>query len=286
MNTSNGALIVALVKCPGGDFERMRSYTLDGKCKDVSKKSSLFVITPEQDPTEFELAVLRCIEEYDPEVMSSKGMLEKAKEEAKILLDLARKELYTSSQEWSIEDEKIRNWLIEYFHQYKEDGFKTDKLLSWLEKQGEHKHQYKSRPRYVGEGDLLGANKQGEQILANSAKTCKDEQKDYAPKVEPKFKVGDVIRQTDKPEYTYTIREIKDGCYICDTCDFSTDNPLLELVKKKEWSEEDEKRIKNILSVLGVQVCWDGATGEKHNPYQKEINWLKSLRPQSHLEAE
>ena len=100
--------------------------------------------------------------------------------------------------------------------------------------------------------------------------------------VEPKFNVGDVIRQTDKPEYTYTIREIKDGCYICDTCDFSTDNPLLELVKKKEWSEEDEKRIKNILSVLGVQVCWDGATGEKHNPYQKEINWLKSLRPQSH----
>ena len=49
----------------------------------------------------------------------------------------------------------------------------------------------------------------------------------------------------------------------------------------KEWSEEDEERIKNILSVLGVQVCWDGATGEKHNPYQKEINWLKSLRPQS-----
>jgi hypothetical protein len=107
MNTSNGALIVALVKCPGGGFERMRSYTLDGKCKDASKKSSLFVITPEQDPTEFELAVLRCIEEYDPEVMSSKGMLEKAKEEAKILLDLARKELYTSSQEWSIEDENL-----------------------------------------------------------------------------------------------------------------------------------------------------------------------------------
>ena len=88
MNTSNGALIVALVKCPGGDFERMRSYTLDGKCKDVSKKSSLFVITPEQDPTEFELAVLRCIEEYDPEVMSSKGMLEKANEAEAVLRDL------------------------------------------------------------------------------------------------------------------------------------------------------------------------------------------------------
>lgn len=44
------------------------------------------------------------------------------------------------------------------------------------------------------------------------------------------------------------------------------------------WSEEDEKRIANILSVLSVQVCWDGATGEKMNPYQKEIDWLKSLK--------
>lgn len=47
------------------------------------------------------------------------------------------------------------------------------------------------------------------------------------------------------------------------------DNPL---------SEEDEERITNTLSVLSVQVCWDGATGEKKNPYQKEIDWLKSLQ--------
>lgn len=44
------------------------------------------------------------------------------------------------------------------------------------------------------------------------------------------------------------------------------------------WNEEDEERIKNILSVLDVQVCWDGATGKKGNPYQKEIDWLKSLK--------
>jgi hypothetical protein len=46
--------------------------------------------------------------------------------------------------------------------------------------------------------------------------------------------------------------------------------------KKSTWSEEDKERIKNILSVLDVQVCWDGATMEK--PYQKEIDWLKSLK--------
>ena len=49
---------------------------------------------------------------------------------------------------------------------------------------------------------------------------------------------------------------------------------------KQECSEEDEKRIANILSVLSVQVCWDGATGKKKNPYQKEIDWLKSIRYQ------
>lgn len=89
------------------------------------------------------------------------------------------------------EGEKIRNWLIGYFRQYKEDGvekyangLKVESIIDWLEKQGEHKHQYKSRPRYVGEEELLGANKQGEQILANIAKTCKDEQKPYGKRGE------------------------------------------------------------------------------------------------------
>ena len=58
-------------------------------------------------------------------------------------------------------------------------------------------------------------------------------------------------------------------------------NTLLGLVPSKEWSEEDEERIKNILSVLDVQVCWNGATGKKENTYQKEIDWLKSLKPKS-----
>ena len=44
------------------------------------------------------------------------------------------------------EDEKIRNWLIGYFHQYKEDGMekyanglKVESIIAWLEKQGEQK---------------------------------------------------------------------------------------------------------------------------------------------------
>lgn len=43
------------------------------------------------------------------------------------------------------EDERIRKWLIGYFHQYKEDrmekyanGLKVESIIAWLEKQGEH----------------------------------------------------------------------------------------------------------------------------------------------------
>lgn len=57
---------------------------------------------------------------------------------------------------------------------------------------------------------------------------------------------------------------------------------LKKIEQNSAWSEEDEKRIENILSVLDAQMCWDGATGKKMNPYQKEIDWLKSLRPCSH----
>lgn len=58
----------------------------------------------------------------------------------------------------------------------------------------------------------------------------------------PIFNIGDIICQSDKPEFTYTIREIKDGYYICDTCEFSIDNKTLELVT---WTDE---RIKKYLS--------------------------------------
>ena len=58
----------------------------------------------------------------------------------------------------------------------------------------------------------------------------------------PIFNIGDIICQSDKPEFTYTIREIKDGYYICDTCEFSIDNKTLQLVT---WTDE---RIRKYLS--------------------------------------
>lgn len=65
--------------------------------------------------------------------------------------------------------------------------------------------------------------------------------------------------------------------------EWDTEKKELKKIEKQKpaWSEEDEERIKNILSVLDVQVCWNGATGKKENPYQKEIDWIKSLSPQN-----
>ena len=59
------------------------------------------------------------------------------------------------------ESEKIRKEIIFHFQDTLDvcTGKNADlvkKWISWLEKQGEQKHQYKSRPRYVGEHELLG----------------------------------------------------------------------------------------------------------------------------------
>lgn len=57
----------------------------------------------------------------------------------------------------------------------------------------EHGTQLNYIQKHWKESDYYLEAKQGEQILANSAKTCKDEQKP-ADKVEPKFKYGDRVR--------------------------------------------------------------------------------------------
>lgn len=83
---------------------------------------------------------------------------------------------------------------------------------------------------------------------------------------------------------------LKNGGYRCccvddkepSTFSLAEGTPLVEGWHNREfsaWNKEDEERIKNILSVLDAQECYDGATGKKMNPYQKEIDWLKSIKP-------
>ena len=136
------------------------------------------------------------------------------------------------------EDWKIRETLIRFHKSTIDiDGIKGDDIIAWLEKQGEKKSltiDIKSmvdsyKQRLIKNGGVnnsplvnmcVEAFQHGventldelhlKQILANSCKTCKDEQKlfdyenanihqkDYAPKEEPKFKVGDwIINRTD-----------------------------------------------------------------------------------------
>lgn len=90
MNTCNGTLLVALVKGEGGEYEKMRSYTLEGKCKSASEDTSLFVVTPEPELTEFEQAVGVSIGSWNAKSEESKA---RVREVANKLLKLAKKQL-------------------------------------------------------------------------------------------------------------------------------------------------------------------------------------------------
>lgn len=62
---------------------------------------------------------------------------------------------------------------------------------------------------------------------------------------------------------------------------------LLEVANSAEWSEEDEKMINTIVSVLGQYIDYKAVSGIGSGyatpRYSKEIAWLNSLRPQSKI---
>ena len=143
------------------------------------------------------------------------------------------------------EDERIRKILIEAVKRDMVVGGTKDKQLAiaWLEKQGKksvdklkvsdelYEHirntcariddaysteyladmiDYLSTAKRSAQSAFDMIEKQGEQIPANSAKTCKDDQKP-TDKVEPKFKVGYWV-VTDKCD-TVQIRAVNNGYY-------------------------------------------------------------------------
>jgi len=55
--------------------------------------------------------------------------------------------------------------------------------------------------------------------------------------------------------------------------------------KPVEWSEEDKDMIDKVISSLQGYCCTFGSDPQDHKAYvEKEIDWLKSLRPQPHKE--
>lgn len=116
---------------------------------------------------------------------------------------------------------------------------------AWLEKQGEQKHQYNSRPRYVGEEELLGTNKQGK------CPFLKQELIDMG------------FAFTQDGDLAYPIHKIE----------------------KKEfaaWSEEDEKMLDGIIEA-STHHCYLNITDINWLKFLKERYTWKPSKEQLHI---
>ncbi len=129
-------------------------------------------------------------------------------------------------------------------------------------------------------------NENGE--LADEYKIEQGEQ-NPTDKVEPKFKVGDFVKNVNHHlQPIYKIVGIDKECYICISDDvtlgdntvkhFTFDNPYLGLVEQNSaWSEEDEKMLNACTELIGNTICAnyseeDGVTTDACR------DWLKSIK--------
>ena len=142
-------------------------------------------------------------------------------------------------------DEKIRKWLLEYFHLHKNELRNANDILAWLEKQKEPKllnnEKYQTVPVEILDR-LYAAERELQEI----------KQKEQKP-VKSIFPLG--LGQA-----------------------YFNPKPVVKQ-KPTGWSEEDEKRVQSILFSIGY--CKDEYPNKKD--YTKDIDWLKSLRSQPHI---
>lgn len=208
---------------------------------------------------------------YDEALERAKSMIDDLRKGEDILAVSDLEEMFPELKE--SEDERIRKVLIHivkgacnkydmtYYYQGVEVG--EEKLLAWLEKQGQVKEssisQHENKTCKENSNSLTGKD---EQILANSAKTCKDEQKPaidfraedwcvskvdgkihniYNSEVGPKFKVGDWITNG---EYTWKVTDIKSLDYILQSQDGNIVDDTISFVDYnyfRLWSINDAK---------------------------------------------
>lgn len=145
------------------------------------------------------------------------------------------------------EDERVRKALIDFFNRGAENGARTngvcDKdILAWLEKQ-----EMSYNKKDVDDAYLKGISdarneleKQGEQILTNSAKTCKDEQKPqrmsivYKPawSEEDEYTLNETIQHLEE-----LIRIDKDKYCACNVRYYQRDIDWLKSLKERMKGE-------------------------------------------------
>lgn len=152
------------------------------------------------------------------------------------------------------EDEKIRKKLIAYFVRYKEQaicgvktfyGIPSDKILAWLEKQGEQKSV---------DGTFVNVD---------------DVREDFVKEV---YRVLDTDTNNDRANQ---IIEAFDN--------LPTVTIEKQGEQKPAWSEEDEYNYNTILHYLDLrkEKYKKECNQEEQDRYQGLYNWLKSLRPQN-----
>jgi hypothetical protein len=214
------------------------------------------------------------------------------------------------------EDERISKHLLYHFRNKTKkewNGMPVKDIIAWIEEQGEHKKFRDS----IQVGDKVTKNEDGvlvnlsqlnrvakkdEQILANSAKTCKDEQKPASFEISllEKFKQavydcawGKVTCKSEgetQDEYVERWTEqllsiVRD--WADDYIDYTIQQKLRKSYDKgkedaiKEnssaWSEEDEAMRQTVMNRL--ELSKNGNVSDI--PYiDRCISWLKSIRPQ------
>ena len=173
------------------------------------------------------------------------------------------------------EDERIRKSLIDML---KNDEKCYLKEIAWLKKQGEHAKFRDS----IQVGDKVTRNQDGVLVnLSQLNRVAKKDEKQGDDKVEPKFKVGDVIRLKGSAA-EYTIKKITDTTYYTNgwSCGIERCEEDYELVEQKpaEWSEEDENHAKSILSTIECCKAQFPNAQAVVEAYNADIEWFKNLK--------
>ena len=144
------------------------------------------------------------------------------------------------------EDEMIREEIIYHIQNCDDtiDEETEERIIAWLEKQGEHKKFRDS----IQVGDKVTRNEDG--VLVNLSQLNRVAKP--TAKVELKFKVGDLVKYTNhNKQPIYKVIYIDNECYICASDDatlgdkaimhFAFDNPYLRLVEQKSTDKTKSK---------------------------------------------
>ena len=213
-------------------------------------------------------------EKYNDLLTRLKAMADAQPEVTKAAIESQFPELKES------EDERIRKEMLQIAKE-SEDSFymvmtpnKGERLIAWLEKQGEHARFIEA----IQVGDQVTKNEDGVLVNLSQLKRVAKKQGEQQPadKVEPKFKVGDIIRLKGSAA-EYTIKKVTDTTYYTNgwSCGIEKCEEDYELVEQKSaWSEEDKCMLNNVIDTLKP------LSQTTHSGYSinSMINWLKSLK--------